>query len=56
MIDNDLQVKYAYSVLRHYNSCKATQTILSSSVLETVLIREINLWNVTEAGARTGHL
>jgi len=39
-----------------YNSWNATQTILSPPVLETVSIREINLWNVAEAGAQTSDL
>jgi len=42
--ESELQVKAAYSVR------------LGRSVLETVSIREINLWNVAETGARIGHL
>ena len=34
------------------NSCNATQTNFSPPVPETVSIREINLWNATEGGAR----
>jgi len=52
--ESDLSAKAAYSVRWRHNSCNDTQTILSPSVPDTLSIRQMNLWNVAEAGERSG--